>query len=327
MRQKRIIRSESAKDSKWISVMGFILVLLACLALCAIIFYLVIPYVCKDRIAELPAATVNAMMISCITLSVTLSIAVPWMMSKSQINTVVERTVKKYYDKDFSQTIQKTHNTLFKAYANDSRMIAYFLCRHEKPLWALGWVCKSSTTYDRVQDNNQHKTYTALAVSNVFVLIDCVLQINKKLPSSPSSQLEEAFKEVVNKDNDEKINQVAIRTTRDLIKFCATIELRDRDYANVFEDKAGKDIPETLNDSLRALLNCLVLYLSTLYKDLFGQLELENEEDEYADAHKALFNRVIKECKEKKLEDLIKSFCSLASSLDEKYSDYLENRK
>ena len=325
MRQKRIIRGESAKDSKWISVMGFILVLLACLALCAIIFYLVIPYICRDRIAELPAATVNAMMISCITLSVTLSIAVPWMMSKSQINAVVERTVKKYYDKDFSQTIQKTHNTLFKAYANDSRMIAYLLCRQKKPIWALGWVCKSSTTYDRVQDNDQHKTYSALAVSNVFVLIDCVIQIRKKLSSSPS---EEVFKSVINEDNDEKINQVAIRTTRDLIKFCSTIELRDRDYANVFEDKAGKDIPETLNDSLRALLNCLVLYLSKqLNNELFGQLELENEDDEYANAHIALFNRIMKECKEKKFEGLIEVFCSIASSLDKQYSTYLKTRK
>lgn len=323
MKRKRNIIKRSSDGPGWISAMGFFLVLLACLSLCAIIIYLVYPLFGDNGITKLPAATVNAMLISCITLSITLSIAVPWMMSKSQINSVVEQTVKKYYDKDFSQTIQSTHNSLFQAYANDSRMIAYFLCKHNKPLWALGWVCKSSTTYDRVHGNDQHRTYKALAISNVFVLIECILQLNSKLSSLQ-------FEETLNDDNDEKKNQVAKRTTRDLIKFCSTIELRDRDYATVFEDKAGKDIPETLNDSLKALLACLVQYLSSYYKDtgedLLDQLELENKNDEYASTHEEYFRKVEKECNRKKIDTLIKAFRNSASSLENKYQLYLATR-
>lgn len=320
MKRKRDYFKNSSEGPSWINMMGFILVLLACLSLVAIIFYLVYPYIGDNDITVLPAATVNAMMISCITLSITLSIAVPWMMSKSQINSVVEQTVQKYYDKDFSQTIQNTHNSLFQAYANDSRMVAYLLCKHNKPLWALGWVCKSSTTYDRVHDNDQHRTYKALAISNVFVLIECILQLNNKLSSVQ-------FEKVLNDDNDEKKDQVAIRTTRDLIKFCSTIELRDRDYATVFEDKAGKDIPETLNDSLNAMLACLILYLSNIYKDnLLKQLELESKNDGYASTHEEFYEKVKKECNKKNMDMLIQSFRNSASSLDQMYQQYLTAR-
>ncbi len=320
MKRKRDYFKNASEGPSWINIMGFFLVLLACLSLVAIIFYLVYPYIGDNDITVLPAATVNAMMISCITLSITLSIAVPWMMSKSQINSVVEQTVQKYYDKDFSQTIQNTHNSLFQAYANDSRMIAYLLCKHNKPLWALGWVCKSSTTYDRVHDNDQHRTYKALAISNVFVLIECILQINNKLSSVQ-------FEKVLNDDNDEKKDQVAIRTTRDLIKFCSTIELRDRDYATVFEDKAGKDIPETLNDSLNAMLACLILYLSNIYKDnLLKQLELESNNDGYASTHAEFYEKVKKECNKKNMDMLIQSFRNSASSLDQMYQKYLTAR-
>ena len=134
-----------------VTIAGGFIIVLSCISLVSIIIYVMIPIFDKDYGAKaLSDASVNGLILSCVTLSITLSIVVPWMMSKAQINAVAEEAVKKYYNKDFSQTIQKTHDSLFKAYANDSRMIAYFLCQHNKPVWALGWVCKSSTTYDRI---------------------------------------------------------------------------------------------------------------------------------------------------------------------------------
>lgn len=301
------------------------LIALAAVALIAIIIYVLLPYFCKDiDIKVLPEATVNSLVLSCITLSITFSIIVPWMMSKSQIHSVVEESVKKYYDKDFKQTIQKTHNTLFKAYANDSRMIAYFLTKHDKPVWALGWVCKSSISYDNIQEANQRKTYAALSVSNVFVLIECILGIFKKMANGMS------FIEVINEDNDEKMNEVAIRTTRDLVKFCSTQELRDKDYASVFEDKKGKDIPETLNSALNDLLRCLVKYLEKYCRDngdsLFQRLELENKDEINETAHLEYYTMTERKCRTVKLEDLEAQFMNIASSLEQMYEMYLSSR-
>ena len=312
-------------QSIWINVIGGILIALSCIALGAIIFYVLYPYFDKDVDAEfLSGASVNGLVLSCVTLSITLAIVVPWMMSKSQINAVAEETVKQYYNKDFSQTIQKTHNSLFKAYANESRMIAYFLCQHHKPVWALGWICKSSTIYDRVQGFNQKKTYSALAVSNVYVLIDCILQIYHQLK-------ETTLEQILSNDNEEKKCEVAIRTTRDLVKFCSTIELRDRDYASVFEDKAGKDIPETLNIVLNDFLKCLIIYLNSYCKgnkeDLFDRLELINEEEDEAEKHEAYYYKILKWCQTKKREDVEEVFMNSASELDSLYTKYLTNLK
>lgn len=312
-------------QSIWINVIGGILIALSCIALGAIIFYVLYPYFDKDVDAEfLSGASVNGLVLSCVTLSITLAIVVPWMMSKSQINAVAEETVKQYYNKDFSQTIQKTHNSLFKAYANESRMIAYFLCQHHKPVWALGWICKSSTIYDRVQGFNQKKTYSALAVSNVYVLIDCILQIYHQLK-------ETTLEQILSNDNEEKKCEVAIRTTRDLVKFCSTIELRDRDYASVFEDKAGKDIPETLNVVLNDFLKCLIIYLNSYCKgnkeDLFDRLELINEEEDEAEKHEAYYYKILKWCQTKKREDVEEVFMNSASELDSLYTKYLTNLK
>ena len=312
-------------QSIWINVIGGILIALSCIALGAIIFYVLYPYFDKDVDAEfLSGASVNGLVLSCVTLSITLAIVVPWMMSKSQINAVAEETVKHYYNKDFSQTIQKTHNSLFKAYANESRMIAYFLCQHHKPVWALGWICKSSTIYDRVQGFNQKKTYSALAVSNVYVLIDCILQIYHLLK-------ETTLEQILSNDNEEKKCEVAIRTTRDLVKFCSTRELRDRDYASVFEDKAGKDIPEALNIVLNDFLKCLIIYLNSYCKgnkeDLFDRLELINEEEDEAEKHEAYYYKILKWCQTKKREDVEEVFMNSASELDSLYTKYLTNLK
>lgn len=313
-------------QSFWVNVAGIIIILLSCISLFSIIIYVLLSTFDKDYGSKvLSDASVNGLILSCVTLSITLSVVVPWMMSKAQINAVAEETVKKYYDKDFSQTIQKTHDSLFKAYANDSRMIAYFLCQHEKPVWALGWICKSSTTYDKVQGSNQKKTYKSLAISNVYVLIDCILQIYHKMESHSS------LEQILSKDNDEKKNEIAIRTTRDLTKFCSTIELRDKDYASVFEDKAGKDIPETLNDTLNDLLKCLIKVLNTYCterkENLFDRLELNNEEEENAKTHEAYYHEIDNWCKGYSLEFVESAFRNSASKLDSMYEEYLESLK
>ena len=301
------------------------LVALAAVALIAIIVYVLLPFICKRiDIEAIPDASVNGLVLSCITLSITFSVIVPWMMSKSQIHSVVEDSVKKYYDKDFKQTIQKTHDTLFRAYANDSRMIAYFLTKHNKPVWALGWVCKSSISYDNIQGENQHKTYTALSVSNVFVLIECVLGLYAKLSNGVP------FVDAINEDNDEKLNEVAIRTTRDLVKFCSTQELRDKDYDSVFVDNKGKDIPETLSTALNDLLRCLVKYLEKYCRDngdsLFERLELENEDEINEETHIAYYSLVERKCRNIKLEDLKSQFIRSSSSLNKMYDNYLASR-
>lgn len=312
-------------QSSWITFAGGLIIVLSCISLASIILYVMIPIIDKDYEAKVISdASVNGLILSCVTLSVTLSIVVPWMMSKAQINAVAEETVKKYYDKDFSQTIQKTHDSLFKAYANDSRMIAYFLCQHNKPVWALGWVCKSSTTYDRIHGTNQRKTYSALAISNVYVLIDCILQIYHQINNSTST-----LEQTLSHDNDERKYEVAIRTTRDLVKFCATIELRDKDYASVFEDKAGKDIPETLNDALNNLLKCLIKILDTYCterkENLLDRLELKNDEEENAKTHEDYFHEIDLLCKGFSLDFVQSAFRNSASKLDSMYIQYLES--
>lgn len=319
MKKNRIRNGDS---SKWINVLGIVLIVLAALALVSIIFYVIFPYLKKDvDLKVLPDATANALILSCVTLSITLSIVVPWMMSKTQIHTIAEDSVKKYYDRDFKQAIQKTHNTLFRAYANDSRMIAYFLCKEKKPIWALGWVCKSSISYDNVHDSNQINTYSALAVSNIFVLINCVLIILEKFKSGL------CFEDIINADNDEKKNEVATRTTRDLVKFCSTIELRDKDYANIFEDKKGKDIPETLNLALNDLLMCLVSYLSNYHSlsqlTLWDRIELDNIDEEYSQVHQDYYYAIEKKCNRKKIEDLLEKFESDAEKLKKMFDAYL----
>lgn len=316
---------KATEQSIWINVLGTILIVLACLSLCAIIFFVLYPFFDKDIPTEfLNTASVNGLVLSCITLSVTLAIVVPWMMSKSQINAVAENAVKQYYDKDFSQTIRKTHNSLFQAYANESRMIAFFLCQHNKPVWALGWVCKSSTTYDRIQEANQKKTYAALAVSNVYVLIDCILRICHKMKDPKDMTLEE----IINADNDEKEFAVALRTTRDLIKFCSTIELRDKDYASVFKDRPGRDIPETLNVALNDFLMCLMKVLISQCEkekeDLFEKMELVNDEEVDADKHAALFYKIFKLCEKHDQGSFNNKFLQSAMALDTKYQMYLK---
>ena len=306
-----------------VTIAGGFIIVLSCISLVSIIIYVMIPIFDKDYGAKaLSDASVNGLILSCVTLSITLSIVVPWMMSKAQINAVAEEAVKKYYNKDFSQTIQKTHDSLFKAYANDSRMIAYFLCQHNKPVWALGWVCKSSTTYDRIHGANQRKTYSALAISNVYVLIDCILQTYHQ---SKNSTLEQTL----SNDNDERKYEVAIRTTRDLVKFCATIELRDKDYASVFEDKAGKDIPETLNEALINLLKCLIKILNTFCSErkenLLDRLELKNEEEENSKIHEDYYHEIDNLCKGFSLEFVESAFRNSASKLDSMYVKYLES--
>ena len=244
------------------------------------------------------------------------------LLPSGKVETIAEETVKKYYDKDFSKAIGKTHNTLFQAFANDSRMIAYLLCRHNKPFWALGWVCKSSTTYDKVHDENQRKTYKTLSISNIYVLIDCILQIYKQQVNGLS------LDKILNNDNEEKKYEVAIRTTRDLVKFCSTIELRDKDYSAVFDDKSGKDIPETLNDTLIQFLRCLIkkltVYCQETNQDLFDRLELENIDDENWEVHVSYYYKMEKWCNKHEAYKIESEFQKSAGKLYDMYSNYLQ---
>ncbi len=304
-----------------IMLAGLLLIILACVAIGSIIYY-IIQLIHEGKGGSLPEATVNGLILSCVTISITLSVLVPWMISKTQIYSIAEETVKKYYDKDFSKAIGKTHNTLFQAFANDSRMIAYLLCRHNKPFWALGWVCKSSTTYDKVHDENQRKTYKTLSVSNIHVLIDCILQIYKQQVNGLS------LDKILNNDNEEKKYEVAIRTTRDLVKFCSTIELRDKDYSAVFDDKSGKDIPETLNDTLIQFLRCLIkkltVYCQETNQDLFDRLELENIDDENWEVHVSYYYKMEKWCNKHEAYKIESEFQKSAGKLYDMYSNYLQ---
>lgn len=156
-----------------------------------------------------------------------------------------------------------------------------------------------------------------MAVSNVYVLINCILQIYGKMAHS-------TLQEVLNKDNDEKKNEVAIRTARDLIKFCSTIELRDKDYASVFKDTAGKDIPETLYKALEEFLTCLLKHLRAEMKEnLIDKLELYDEGGENADIYQEFFQYIEKRYLPKKQEDTEYAFQETASSLESMYKKYL----
>lgn len=297
------------------------LLILACLTLITIIFTVLHSY-CSNSTATINATSVNSLILSCVTLSITMSVIVPWMISKTRIYSVAEEAVKEYYDKDFSKSIKKTHNNIFKAYANDSRMIAYMLCQQNKPIWALGWICKSSCTYMKVSEQSQLQTYTVLSTSNIFVLIDCILQINKRINASG------CFKCVLNADNTEPFNNVAIRTTRDLIKFCSDISLKDRYYKDIFNNTNGKDIPETLKESLELFLVCLVKYFSTTDIDLEKALELDNPEESNNESHKSTFEIIWKTCKtdKKRLEETIAEFQKSANDLEGQYNKYRLNR-
>lgn len=302
----------------------YIIILLACITLITIIVTVLHSY-CGNSTATINATSVNSLILSCVTLSITMSVIVPWMMSKTRIYSVAEDAVKEYYDKDFSKSIKKTHNNIFKAYANDSRMIAYMLCQQDKPIWALGWICKSSCTYMKVSEQFQLQTYTVLSTSNIFVLIDCILKINDKINTLSD------FKCVLNADNTEPCYNVAIRTTRDLIKFCSDIRLKDRDYKEIFKDEDGKDIPETLKESLELFLVCLVKYLSNKV-NLEKVLELDNPEEPNHESHKNTLEIIRKKSgadKEFSEDDFAKNiedFKNSADILNKLYDDYQLNR-
>lgn len=300
----------------------YIIIFLACVTLIVILSTVIHSYFCCCK-STIAATSVNSLILSCVTLSITMSVVVPWMISKTHIYSVAEDAVKKYYDKDFSESIKKTHGKIFKAYANDSRMIAYMLCQQNKPIWALGWICKSSCTYMKVFDSIQSHTYAVLSTSNIFVLIECVLQINNKLNKGVD------FKYVLNADNDEKIDNVAVRTTRDLIKFCSDIRLKDRDYKDVFRDTTGQDIPETLKESLELLLMCIVTYLNLNNReiDLEQVLELDNPDESNSASHITKLDALIKESRKSDLNVLLNNFSESANILKDQYDEYKRGRR
>ena len=109
----RCRRSSINRTSFWINLAGSFIILLACTALGSIIVHIII-LILDNNCGSLPEATVNGLILSCVTLSITLSVVVPWMISKTQINSIAEESVKKYYDKDFSQAIKKPIILFFK---------------------------------------------------------------------------------------------------------------------------------------------------------------------------------------------------------------------
>ena len=309
----RKIRNKKEGRSIWIEIAGWLLIVLACFALISIIVNVLAPLFCPEKFNSLKEASVNGMMLTCVTLSITLAVVVPWMISRTRIYDVAEDAVKKYYDKDFKREIRRNQEALLRASANEARMIAYLLCEAKKPIWALGWICKSATTYDKIERNYQYNTYTELKVSNVHVLIDCIRQIATKMADNVPME------QILRDDNEEKEYEVAIRTTKDLIKFCSTFKLRDRDYAGVFADNAGKDVPETLGKALHDLLNYLVAKL----KD---KLELYNEEGEDVEKYKDFYLFTVKQIQNQETKDLEKKFKDTAKVLAEKYNEYLKSQ-
>lgn len=320
-------KKDNNKDrnpSQGIIIWGKVLLFIACLSLVAIIVNVIWHIVFPNWFENLDEASVDGMMLTCVTLSITLSIAVPWMISKTRINEVAEEKMKEYYDKyntSFKLEIHKTHDALFRASANEARMIAYLLCEAKKPIWALGWICKSATTYDKIERNYQYNTYTKLKVSNVHVLIDCIRQIATKMADNVS------IEQILRDDNEEKEYEVAIRTTKDLIKFCSTFKLRDRDYAGEFADNAGKDVPETLEETLHDLLNYLVAILKEKKpEELKDKLELYNEEGEDAEKYKDFYLFTKKQIQNQQTKVLGKKFKDTAKELAEKYNEYLKSQ-
>ena len=317
----RKIRNKKEGRSIWIEIAGWLLIVLACIALISIIVNVLAPLFCPEKFNSLKEASVNGMMLTCVTLSITLAVVVPWMISRTRIYDVAEDAVKKYYDKDFKREIRRNQEALLRASANEARMIAYLLCEAKKPIWALGWICKSATTYDKIERNYQYNTYTKLKVSNVHVLIDCIRQIATKMADNVSME------QILRDDNEEKEYEVAIRTTKDLIKFCSTFKLRDRDYAGEFADNAGMDVPETLEEALHDLLNYLVAILKEKKpEELKDKLELYNEEGEDVEKYKDFYLFTEKQIQNQQTKYLEEKFKDTAKELAEKYNEYLKSQ-
>lgn len=290
---------------------------LACLALASIMAFILVPLFCPAHFQySLSDASVIGTVLGCVTFSLTLSVIVPWMASKTHIYSVAESAVKEYYDKDFKRSIEDTHTKIFKSQANDGRMIAYLLCQHDKPVWALGWICKSSWIYSKVEGLSEN--YRALSASNILVLTDCVLKVSDRLKKHMD------FGRILNEDNDEKTDEVAIRTTRDLLKFMAGADIKSYSDKDAFGSHSCKEIPTLLHDTLDLLLRCLIKYLHPRCQNLEDRLNDMSEDDaEYIKIYRKLCQSVA----HTDLRFLLDGFITKASKLDTMYGSYVKSRR
>lgn len=298
------------------------IVVLACLTLLTIMILVITMIFCRQCHGAMSAATVNGLILSCVTLSISLSVVVPWMITRTQVRSIAEEAVKQHYDKDFKESLRKTHSKIFKEAANDSRMIAYQLCHDRKPVWALGWICKASCTYVKADAMNLGSTYSTLQKSTIHVLVDCVLQINRKLDQNLP------FNVICNHDNYEPANDVAVRTMRDLTKFLSCIDLSSREYKRYFRQGSCAGLTDLLDSALKALLRCFTFYLHCLYgNELKDLLDFNVDNDNSDGCESEYFDGVLKDIRTKNdLQFFIDDFSEAAAELDNLYNAYLTDR-
>ena len=126
--------------------------------------------------------------------------------------------------------LNETLSELCRADADHSRMNAFFLKESEKPIWAIGWICRATKRYYKCCTGMElgKISYTPISKSCRLILMDCIEKFTEKVKNGVTDFNEEGFLNNPNdgykKENDEDNIEVFKRTLKDFADYLLILE-------------------------------------------------------------------------------------------------------
>ena len=189
-----------------------------------------------------------SIMLGCITISISLSTAFPYFITRlitaKKVEEIIEDRVLNTKNNILTESIEKIFDEKFPEEKTDrlmrwdgdyARMTSFFLFTHEKYMWAIGWACRGLSRYHKCNEKSIsadiYREFEKQCIDNITACISHYIAFNEKFFSDidiDTNQLEKIFT-TGNKDDDNY--KIARRTLTSLIDY--------RLIRSKFNDEAG----------------------------------------------------------------------------------------
>lgn len=243
--------------SRWLMAITiaifFLLVALAAILLATTIMTLFWDERPHDKLITVQHETnFYAIIFTGITICLTLSAIVPFVISKFLTKVGIENAVERVL-----QTTDKVTNSKFERVdADHSRAISYLLNMQEKPIWSISWNMRAKIRYLRSNTESKKAMYDDLLKMSVCITMDSIdMFIQKVLASvqkdqSKDKKLKDHILEVFNSDTCEEKNCLVVRVLSDLIDY----KVENKKNKNIIFKIKESDIEQEIIDRFTQII-------------------------------------------------------------------------